>query len=114
MLKSIYFDNTPIQNANGSFNFSNVAYDIRYGLPSQPYMSGFPSAETVRDLGTTLTYSSPVVAQTSSTDIDAVRVTIQFPQGLKKQDTDDGDLHGSIVKKSHLMFAWIPMAIGRT
>lgn len=95
--QSIYFDNTPVQNPDSSFNFTNVSYDIRYGLPSQPYMSGFPSAETVKDLGTTLTASSPVVAQISQTDIDAVRITIQFPQGLKKQDTDDGDLHGSKV-----------------
>ena len=30
-MKSIYFDNTPVQNADGTFNFSNVQIEGRLG-----------------------------------------------------------------------------------
>ncbi len=96
--KSILFDDTPVQNADGSYNFKNVEYAVRTGLPSQPYMEGFPSAEAVTSIDTVLTKSSPVVVQVSDSDIDAVRVTIRLTAGLWTQNLTNGDKTGTTVE----------------
>jgi predicted phage tail protein len=44
-LRSVYFDQTPLQNADGSFNFQNVTVDIRTGTQHQDAIAGFSSVE---------------------------------------------------------------------
>lgn len=95
-LKSVYFDNTPVMNADGSVNFPNVQVDERYGLPSQSIMDGYPSASNSINVGTKVTTTAPATYTTSVATIDAVRVTIQFP-ALFKQETN-GDTNGTSVQ----------------
>ena len=40
-MKSVYLDNTPVQNKNGSFNFKNVSLQGRIGGQVQDVLSGF-------------------------------------------------------------------------
>lgn len=96
--QSIYFDDTPIQNSDLSLNFSSVVYDTRVGLPSQPYMAGFPNVESVSTVGTNVTFAAPVVRTLSSPVVDACRITLQFPNGLSNQSTTNGNLNGSSVQ----------------
>ncbi|TAJ84560.1 host specificity protein J [Reyranella sp.] len=51
--QSIFFDDTPLKNADGSFNFTGVAWDTRYGFPfgTQKYMAGFPSSRSTVAVG---------------------------------------------------------------
>lgn len=51
--QSIFFDDTPLKNADGSFNFTGVAWDTRYGYPfgTQTYMAGFPASRNTVALG---------------------------------------------------------------
>ena len=64
--QSIYFNDTPLQNADGTFNFTGISWDTRYGLPwgAQSYMAGFQSSRNVVQVGSGLgikvTHSSPV------------------------------------------------------
>ena len=44
-LKSVYLDDTPIENADGSFNFSGVALEARPGTQQQGYVPGFAAVE---------------------------------------------------------------------
>lgn len=95
--KSIYFDDTPVQAADGSFNYNRVAYAFRYGTPGQSYVPGFSSAEASFAVSTEIKTSSPVIRTTSTANVDAVRVIIQLDEGLSVQDTTTGDVNGSFV-----------------
>lgn len=94
-LKSVYLNNVPVMNSDGSMNFNNVQLEERYGLPSQSVMAGYPSVTSSYSLGTKVTTSSPVTWTTTTDDVDAVRVTIRFP-ALFKQETN-GDTNGTDV-----------------
>lgn len=79
-LKSVFLDNVPVQNSDGSLNFNNVSVEERYGLPSQDIIPGYTSTATPTTIATKVTTTTPVTYQTSTGDVDAVRVTIRFPQ----------------------------------
>lgn len=96
-LKSVYLNDTPVQNENGTYNFSNVIFDSRVGTQSQSYMAGFGGAESETIIGTEVTNAVPVVRTVTNTENTAVRVTLGFPQ-LTSQDTTTGDLNGTSVE----------------
>lgn len=95
-LKSVYLNDTPIQNENGTLNFRGVTIDTRNGTQSQSYMAGFEGAEAETIVGTEVRFATPVVRSISNVDTTAVRVTLGFPQ-LTSQDTSTGDLNGTSV-----------------
>jgi len=102
-LKDIFLNNTPVLNASANnaspqtadFNFQNVEFTPRFGTSNQEHISGIESSQSTTAVGVTVTNSSPVTRQITNTDVDAVKVTITFPQ-LQKA-TDKGDLLGSSV-----------------
>jgi predicted phage tail protein len=94
-LKSVYFNNVPVMNANGTTNFSNISLDERYGLPSQSVMSGYPSASSTYNVGAKVTTGTSVTYTSSTSAPDAMRVTIRFP-ALFAQQTN-GDTTGTSV-----------------
>lgn len=93
--KSIFFDGTPMQNEDGSYNFSGVSWDQRYGLPDQDYMPGFSAAEQESVVNVEIKHATPIV-RTFAGPIDALRVTLSVPQ-LTYQDPTTGNMHGSSV-----------------
>lgn len=94
-LKTVYLNDTPVQNTNGSFNY-DIVFDERAGLPDQPYMEGFPAVESEHVLNQSVTTSVNGTYTATSADVDAIRVTIQLPQGLSRY-TDKGDHLGTSV-----------------
>ena len=96
-LKSIYLDETPIQNADGSYNFKNLQFDFRNGTQSQNYIPMFSDVENEISVATRVKNSVPVVRTVSSSDVDAVRLRISIPQ-MTEQNTSTGDLAGSRVR----------------
>ena len=44
-LKSVYLDDTAIQNADGTYNFAGVTLETRNGTQQQSYIPGFSSVE---------------------------------------------------------------------
>ena len=56
--QSIFFDNTPLQNAGGSFNFRGVIYETRNGTQDQTAISGFSNVETETSVGVTVEASN--------------------------------------------------------
>jgi hypothetical protein len=95
--QSIFFDDTPVKSDDGTFNFLNVQYTTREGLPTQTYIPGFASIETERVAGVPITATSSALRSVSSTAVDAVRVTIQWPNGMAEASTSNGDIKGSSV-----------------
>jgi predicted phage tail protein len=59
--RSIFFDDTPLQNADGSFNFTGVTVQTRNGTQSQSYIPGFSAAEAENAVGIEVTQALPVV-----------------------------------------------------
>lgn len=95
-LKSIYLDNTALQSASGSFNFSGVNVETRNGTPAQTYVSGFPAVEREVDVSTQVKAILPIVRTVSNQDVDAVRIKIRVP-ALSFQDVNTGDINGTSV-----------------
>lgn len=96
-LQSIYLDGTPLQNADGSLNFSGVTADFRAGTQLQDYIPGFPAAESSSAVGVELKASTPWVRAVNNRNLSAVRVTLGV-NGLSKANTDNGDIDGYAVQ----------------
>jgi predicted phage tail protein len=95
--KSIYLDDTPLQNSDGSFNFSGISFEERKGTPSQTHLAGFPAVEAEVAVGVEVTQPTPLVRTITDADTDAVMVTMRVPS-LTEQNTSNGDLNGSKVQ----------------
>jgi predicted phage tail protein len=104
-LKDIFLNDTPILNESANninpeakdFNFQRVLFTPRFGTSSQSHIPGIESSQSTTAVGVTVTagQSGEVTRRITNTEVDAVRVTITFPQ-LQKV-TDKGDLVGSSV-----------------
>jgi predicted phage tail protein len=95
-LQSVYLDDTPIQNSDGSYNFTGVTLDARTGTQQQSYIPGFSSVENEVSVGVECKFGQPVVRSITDPDVDAVRIKVSIPT-LTLQDTTNGDLNGASV-----------------
>lgn len=92
-LQSVYLDDTPIINGDGSSNFSNYSIDYRLGTQDQTYMSGFPAVENEDAVSVPLTSDTPWVRQVENTQLTAVRVRFGLP-AFQKSDSTTGNVTG--------------------
>lgn len=95
-LESVFLDDTPIQNADGSYNFSGVTLESRPGTQQQGYIPGFASVENEVSVGVECKFAQPVVRSITDPDVDAARLKVSMP-ALTLQDTTNGDLNGTSV-----------------
>ena len=95
-LQSVYLDDTPIQNPDGSYNFTGVTLETRPGTQQQSYIPGFSSVENEVAVGVECKANQPVVRTINDPDVDAVRIKVSIPT-LTLQDTTNGDLNGTSV-----------------
>ena len=97
--KSIFLDDTPVEDASGNNNFQGFTIVTRNGTQTQTYIPGvFANVESETSVGVQVTKLSPVTRQITDTDVDRVRVTIQVP-GLQNIE-NDGDIVGTSVSIS--------------
>ncbi len=102
-LKDVFLNDTAVLQANANnsspattdFNFQDVTFDPRFGTSDQTHINGIESSESLQTVGVNVTKASPVTRSITNTDIDAVKVTITFPQ--IQVATTSGDLLGSSV-----------------
>ncbi len=92
-LKSIYLDGVPVENADGTKNFSDWASFIQLGGPTTEQPHAFDEVQTEVAVGVTVTHATPVVRTISDADVNAVRVTINVPALVKQ--TSNGDRVGN-------------------
>jgi len=92
-LQSVYLDDTPIINGDGSSNFSNYSIDYRLGTQDQTYMSGFPAVENEDAVSVPLTSDTPWVRQVENTQLTAVRIRFGLP-AFQKSDSTTGNVTG--------------------
>ncbi len=77
---------------DSDFNYKDVGFDFRLGTANQTFIEGISNIETETVIGTTVTTSSPVTHTVSSSDINAVRVTLRFPS--MQSFANNGDING--------------------
>ncbi|MBG0676416.1 host specificity protein J [Enterobacter bugandensis] len=90
--RDIYLDGTALENADGSQNFSGVAWEFRSGTQAQKYIQGIPGTENEINIGSEVSSSTAWTRTFTNTQLSAVRLRLKWPS-LFKQD-DDGDLVG--------------------
>ena len=93
--KSIFFDNVPLQNASGSFNYDNVEVDWVNGTPTQKILKGFGETVIPQAVGREAKNGLPVTEAIQSANADMIRVVVSLPS-LYSQD-DDGNINGTSV-----------------
>jgi predicted phage tail protein len=124
-LQSIYLNDTPIQNPDGSYNFQGINTDIRLGLPNQASMPGFPFVENEVSVGVEVKYGAPVVRTIINPDLDAIRIKMSVP-GLTST-APNGQIRDAVApfkfeiqssggsyKLSLNNYAWVSMATNTT
>ena len=94
--KDIYLDGTPLENADGSQNFSGVAWEFRPGTQAQSYIQGIPGTENEISVGTEVSSETAWTHTFTNTQLSAVRVRLKWPSLMKQED--DGDVVGNTVK----------------
>ena len=90
--KNIYLDNTPLQDEQGNFNFSNVKWEWRTGSVEQPYIPGIPSVENETTLGIELRSGTPWVRSINNIQLSAIRLRFAWPM-LQSID-ESGNING--------------------
>ena len=94
-VQSVFLDNTPIQNKDGTWNFSNVEAEGRIGIQDQDILEGFNTSEKEVSVGTQVRKNTPLTRTVSDTKVSRLRLTLGV-QSLFQQN-DQGDTHGASV-----------------
>lgn len=94
--KDIYLDGTPLENADGSQNFSGVAWEFRPGTQAQNYIQGIPGSENEISVGTEIKSATDWTHTFTNAQMSAIRLRLKWPSLFTQED--DGDLVGNTVK----------------
>ncbi len=100
--KDTYFDNTPIQNANGvddndaaSFNFKNTEIQYNLGYQDQKPLEGFEASEREVSVGAEVKQQHPITRSVIDPDVTRLRLTIGVNALISQND--QGDTSGTSV-----------------
>ena len=100
--KDTYFDNTPIQNANGvddndagSFNFKNTEIQYNLGYQDQKPLEGFEASEREVSVGAEVKQQHPITRSVIDPDVTRLRLTIGVNALISQND--QGDTNGTSV-----------------
>ncbi|HFT3659670.1 TPA: carbohydrate binding domain-containing protein [Klebsiella variicola] len=86
--KRVYLDGTPVQNDDGSVNIPGVTLEYRNGTPQQEPINGFPAVESETRINVELKKSAAWVRNITNTEIDAVRIRMNFRLVIQQADGD--------------------------
>jgi predicted phage tail protein len=94
--KSIFLNNTPLQNPDDSYNFKNVTIYTRNGTQDQEFIPIASQVEDEKPVNVTVQRDVPVIRSITDSNVDAVRITITIPQ--LQRFTDQGDIEGTSIE----------------
>ena len=95
--RSVFLDETPLANADGSLNFSGVTLDTRSGSQDQTYIPGFPAVENESAVSIELRSDQPWTKAITNLQLSAVRIRLAVAR-LAQTDTKNGDTNGYTVQ----------------
>lgn len=97
-LQSVFLNDTPLQNADGTMNFQGVTADWRNGDNDQTVMPYFGNyVEAPFNIGVNVKYGQPYTFPISNPSADAVRIIVSIPS-LTYTDSGTGDIYGTTVQ----------------
>ena len=97
--KNVFLEGTPLQNANGDENFSDVEVFFKNGASDQTALKEINAIENTVPVAVEVTNDVPVTRSITDTNVDKVRVTLQIPL-LQKVDEDKGEIVGTSIQVS--------------
>jgi predicted phage tail protein len=92
-LQSVFLNGTPLQNPDGSTNFSGYSLDYRWGTQDQTYLPGFPDVENEHAVGVELEQAQPWTFEVADLALSAVRIRMSVPQ-FQQSNASTGDITG--------------------
>lgn len=75
-MKSVYLDNTPVQNNNNSYNFKNFSLQGRVGSQVQGVLGGFNTSEKEVSVGAQVKNNLPITRTITDSKVSRLRFTI--------------------------------------
>lgn len=93
---SIYLDDTPILNPDGSANYRGVTWSSRDGTQDQTVIPGFGSVESAQQVGVKIKKDQPYTFTITNRNASQVRVIISVPQLMIIDD--EGNTNGGTVE----------------
>ena len=87
--KSVFLNDTVVQNADGSFNFKGITGFFQRGTPDQSYVPGFDASERTVSVSAAVKYSTPVVRSVSDPLVSRLRVTVGVERNARVNDNGD-------------------------
>lgn len=109
--QSVFLNNVPLQNADGSYNFQNVQWEQRHGTQNQDYISDASDSEQEIAVGAEFKFGNPdvgsqpcnivqsgtaIIRTIVDPNVDSVRIRISVPQ-LSNTDETTGNIGGASV-----------------
>ena len=94
-LKSVFLDNTPVQAADGSYNFSNVEMEGRLGTQDQDVIPEFNAVEKEVAVGVEVKKTTPITRTVTDGSVNRIRMKLGV-QALFEQN-DQGDTNPTMV-----------------
>ncbi|MEY1580055.1 phage tail protein [Providencia manganoxydans] len=95
--KSVFLDDVPLANPDGSLNFNGVKIWERKGEQNQDPIEGFDDIETPRNVAVEVKATTPKTIQIDNDECDQVRIIMDFPR-LSSTDKASGDINGATVE----------------
>lgn len=94
-MQSVFIDETPLQNADLSYNFTGVTTDFRLGTLTQDRMPGFAdSVNSETTIGLEVKFNLPITRQIINKNCDSITVRV----GVTLQEfPDNGGVIGSAI-----------------
>lgn len=89
-MKSVYLDNTPVQNSNNSYNFKNFSLQGRVGSQVQGVLGGFNTSEKEISVGAQVKNNLPITRTITDSKVSRLRFTIGV-QSLSNVE-ENGDI----------------------
>ena len=87
--KSVFLNDTVVQNADGSFNFKGITGFFQRGTPDQSYVPGFDASERTVSVSAAVKHSTPVVRSVSDPLVSRLRVTVGVERNARVADNGD-------------------------
>ena len=89
MLKSTYFNDTPVLSETGEANFKGAKVAYLLGSEDQGYLPNFDTTENTVAVGTEVKNATPIVRTVTDSQLDRVIVTIRTGQMVRVNDQGD-------------------------
>lgn len=96
-LAGVYLDDVPVQNSDGTINYTGLSLETKSGTLGQAAMTISDTTESTASVGVQMLYNSPIETSISNAETDIVRVNVNIPQ-LTEVNSSTGDINGTMVE----------------